>query len=276
MSFLKNKRFIAFIALVAVIAISGFRFLNDKFIIGFQHPESVFVSGKYMYVSNIGAQAASQNLDGFITKLDKYGNILEYKFIDKLKAPKGIYVYKNRLYIADLDRVCIVELNTNKKSFIDIKGAKFLNDIIVLDDTIYVSDTYEDTVYKIDKNGVGVFFHKDKLSPNGIAFSKTLNDFLILSFNKPVVNIVSFDGQLIKSVMFDKFKGFDGISIVGNNVFISDYFLGDIIKTDLNLQKTDIIKSFKTAVADIFINRKKIIAPLLEDNKLYIGDIDSK
>ncbi len=275
MSFLKNKHLLVAIGIFILIIISGFKILSDRFVIGFQHPESAYMYNNYIFVSNIGSSPTSQNLDGFITKLDRYGNILEYKFIDNLKAPKGLYVYNKYLYIADLDRVCIVELDTKRRRCITIKNAKFLNDVIYVDGNIFVTDTKNSSIYKIDSNNnVSLFFRKDSLSPNGITFSKKLNAFLVVSFNKPEIYEIALDGILIDSYTFPDYKGFDGIMVYKDKIFISDYFLKNIFETDFSFKAIHTVKDFKSPVADIFVGKNHILAPLIEDNKLYIGEIE--
>jgi len=273
MSFLKNKKIVVTAFVFLFVVITGFKFLNDKFVIGMQHPESAYFNGRYIFVSNIGSSPMSKNKDGFITKLDRYGNILEYKFLDNLQAPKGIWIYGNLMYIADLDRVCTANIDTKKTKCIEIKGSEFLNDIIYFDKKIYVTDTMTNNVYVISGKKVDVFFHKPDFSPNGIAFSKKLNAFVVVSFNKPVVNIISLSGKLIKSIYLKGFSGFDGLVIKKGEVFISDYRTGEILKTNLQFKKVYVIKEFKTPAADIFVYDNKLIAPLLEADKVYIGDI---
>lgn len=43
--------------------------------------------------------------DGFISKLDKNGDILQLKFISNLNAPKGMSKIKDILYVVDIDVV---------------------------------------------------------------------------------------------------------------------------------------------------------------------------
>ncbi len=274
MSFLKSKNMLTFLAIFILIVLSGFKFVTENEVLGLKHPESAFLYKGYLYVSNIGSSPVSQNLDGFITKLDKYGNILEYKFIDGLKAPKGIFPYKDKLYIADLDRVCVVDLVNRKKECVNVKGSEFLNDIYVLNGDAYVTDTATNCIYKIDRNlGVNKFYcsNDNGFSPNGIWFSKKLNAFIVVSFNRPVVNEIDLNGNLMKSFYLKGLTGFDGLIVRKDKVYISDYRTGEIIETDLTFKKYTIIKEFNTPVADFYLNKSALYAPLLEANKLFVG-----
>ncbi|WP_022670271.1 ATP-binding protein [Hippea alviniae] len=272
MSFLKSQKVLVLIALLVLVVLSSFKFMEEGEIVGLHHPESVYPYGNYIYVSNIGNSPVSPNKDGFITKLDKYGNILEFKFIDNLQAPKGIYPFDNKLYIADLNRLCIADLTSTKTKCIDIKGSKFLNDIVVLNGVSYITDTVNNCIYKVDKKGkVSLFFKKDNFSPNGIIFIKKQNVFAVVSFNSPTISLISLAGELKKSITFKGLTGFDGISLLGDKLFISDYRSGKIIQTDLTLKKYKIVKELNTPAADIFVSKDKIYLPLIEKNKLIIG-----
>ncbi len=268
----RMKYSLLLIILVAL-AVYGFKFSKTKTIAGFHHPESVWQYKNFIYVSNVGRYEKD---DGFITKLDRYGHIIEYKYIDGLKSPKGIYAYDNRLYIADVNRICVADLKKeNKKSCTTVKNAKFLNDLVVKDGEVYVTDTLKDCIFKMGKDGkVSVFFSQSGLSPNGIVFSQKLNAFIVVSFNKPVINIVSSNGKLIKSVKVKKFDGFDGIFIDKNSIYLSDYRKGLIIKTTFNMKHFDIIKHFQANVADIYIKDNTIFVPLISRNRLDLIKVD--
>ncbi len=274
MSFLKNKNMLFLMGLFLIIILSSFKFVSFNEVIGLKHPESAFLYNGYIYVSNIGSSPVSRNLDGFITKLDKYGNILEYKFIDGLQAPKGVFPYKNRLFIADLNRICVADLNSATKRCVDVKGSGFLNDVFVLNGAAYVTDTWANCIFKMDQRfNVSKFYCAKNFSPNGIWFSKELNAFVVVSFDEPVINIISINGKLIDRYSFKGLTGFDGLIIRKNTVYISDYRTGKIIVTSLKFNRYRVLKKFSTPVADFFINKEEFIAPLLEDNRLFIGKI---
>ncbi len=272
MSFLRSQKIIVFIGLLVLIILSSFKFMEEGEVVGLHHPESVYPYGNYIYVSNIGSSPVSSDKDGFITKLDKYGNILEFKFIDNLKAPKGIYPYKGKLYIADLDRLCIADLNSAKKRCIKIDGSRFLNDVVVVNNEAYITDTMNNCIYKIDKDGnVSVFFKRNGLSPNGIVFLKDLNLFAVVSFDAPKIYLIDNSSKLKREITFKNLTGFDGISLSGKGVFISDYRTGKVIETDISFDKYKVIKELNTPAADIFVSGDKIYLPLIEKNKLVIG-----
>jgi len=82
-------------------------------ITGLEGPNS-FVGdqqGKEFFISNVNGEPDARDNNGFITKVDAEGKVLNLKFIQggivdvMLHAPKGLAVVDQTLYVADLDQV---------------------------------------------------------------------------------------------------------------------------------------------------------------------------
>ena len=96
----------------------------------FEAPESIVSFGDFYYVSNVAGQPAEKNGQGFISKVDKEGNIISKKWAEGFNAPKGLGIYGSELFVADIDVVVIVDVNTGKiKQKLPAQGATFLNDV---------------------------------------------------------------------------------------------------------------------------------------------------
>ncbi len=234
---------------------------------GFYHPESVFLAGKYIYVSNIGS-FNNCSKDGFISRLSVSGEVLNFKFIGSLISPKGIWVYKDRLYIADVTRVCITPLSGVSVKCIPVPGSRFLNDIVVVNGDVYVTDTFTGYVYEI--RGKRISHFSRLFSPNGIVFSKELNAFIVVSFAKPIINIVSRSGSVEKRVFVHGFTGFDGITICNGSVYISDYKTGKILRTTTRFRKFSVVMGFAGNVSDIYCAHGVFLVPILSRNRVVI------
>ncbi|EFU4395256.1 hypothetical protein [Campylobacter fetus] len=65
-----------------------------KEIEGFSHPKSVFVYDGNIFVPNVGEkiEPLAKDGDGFISKLDYDGNILQKAFIRDINVPKGLFI----------------------------------------------------------------------------------------------------------------------------------------------------------------------------------------
>lgn len=108
-----------------------------------------------IYVSNINDNIWEKDLNGFISKIDTNGNIVNLKWIEQgLSGPKGLGLYNGKLYVNDIDE--IVEIDIEKEKIINkyfIEGNPQLNDITVSEDGIvYSSGSNSNTIYAL-KNG---------------------------------------------------------------------------------------------------------------------------
>ncbi|MCH5687179.1 hypothetical protein LWM68_24650 [Niabella sp. W65] len=79
-------------------------------------PESVLpVPGKNeLYVSLIDGKGNEKDGKGGVAILNKNGSVKDLNWIEGLNAPKGMGIYKNKLYIADLTEVVIVDAQKAK------------------------------------------------------------------------------------------------------------------------------------------------------------------
>jgi len=149
----------------------------EKTIPGFSSPESVVVSGDDVFVSNLGAklEPMEKDGDGFISKLDRQGNIKVLKWVDKLNAPKGLIAVNGVLYVADIDRVLGYRQRDGKPVFeLDLaaSGSKFLNAFARYDNRrLLLSATDLSKVFVIDllsRSYRELKFDSPPSGPNGL------------------------------------------------------------------------------------------------------------
>ena len=156
---------------------------------GFASPESVYVTSQYVLVSNVGPKLdpLAKDNDGFISKLDKNGNVIEKEFIKGINAPKGMSVVDGVLYVVDIDVLRGFNLKTKKQVFeMPIKGAIFLNDIAVKDsNTLYVSDTGTGIIHEVDLKKSSyktlVKIPSEYMGPNGLL--KNGNELITVTYD---------------------------------------------------------------------------------------------
>lgn len=203
---------------------------------GFLNPESIFVSNDYVYVSNVGKklEPLTKDKDGFISKLDKNGNILEYKFLTDMNAPKGMMIVGNTLFVADIDILRGFDLKTKEQVFkLPIKGAVFLNDIEKINEnTLFLSDTGTGLIHKIDiKNKTYTDFYKFDIKkfggPNGLTFDNSKNILYVAGYNPDgtsggVVSSLNINDKSI-NIINDKKESYDGIALHNGSLFISSW-----------------------------------------------------
>jgi hypothetical protein len=117
---------------------------------GLSNPEGVAAAPDgALFISNVAGEGAARDGNGFISRVSKSGEILQLKFIEGLDAPKGMAVHDGHLYVADIDIVRIFDAATGEK--LDgavIEGAKFLNDVTVWQDNVFVSDSRTGRIWR--------------------------------------------------------------------------------------------------------------------------------
>jgi sugar lactone lactonase YvrE len=155
---------------------------------GMDSPESVYfdpISG-FVFVSQIGGQAADRDGNGRISKLTIDGKVVAADWVKGLNAPKGLRSYQGTLYAADLDEVVAIDIASGRvTSHLKIEGAQFLNDLATAPDgTIYTSDSFANRIYMIKDGKTSVFFEGESiLLPNGVLVDG--NRLIVASDGRP-------------------------------------------------------------------------------------------
>ncbi len=80
------------------------------------------------------------------------GTNYDSTWITGLNAPKGLGMYKDRMYAADISEVVVVDIPNGKLlKKIPIEGASGLNDITVTDrGIVFVSDSKTGRIWKLE------------------------------------------------------------------------------------------------------------------------------
>ena len=134
-------------------------------------PESAlfYKKGGFLFNSNIDGKPAEKDGKGSIGKVALDGKIIKVDWVSGLNAPKGLGVFGNKLYAADLDEVVVIDIKKAKIiQHIHVEGATFLNDIAVdKKGIVYVSDTRTFKVHRIEDGKVTTLLENLK-GPNGL------------------------------------------------------------------------------------------------------------
>ncbi|GAB4021833.1 SMP-30/gluconolactonase/LRE family protein [Spirosoma koreense] len=178
-------------------------------------PESVLSDKDVLYVSLIDGSPWETDGKGGVAKLDKNGKILSSSWVSGLNAPKGMGIWRGKLYVADVSEVVVVNLSSGKvETKIPVASATGLNDITIDDKgTVYVSDSRLNNVHQI-KNGTPTLYLSDLKGVNGL--KAVGNDLYILTAKE--VYKVGADKK--KEVISNMELGGDGIEPVGKGDFI--------------------------------------------------------
>lgn len=214
-------------------------------------PESVLIdpASKVLYVSNIDGKADEKDNKGSVGKVSADGKIVAVDWVSGLQAPKGMGISGNKLYVADLDAVVIIDAKKGTiTKRIPVEGAVFLNDVTVdKAGVVYISDSRGGKVYRMDGEQVSLYLDKLK-NPNGLLSNG--NDFYLL--DSGTMYQVDKNKNLTK-IAEGMEPDTDGIVPVKAGEFIVSCWGGSVyyVKKDGNKQKLLDTRDQKINTADI-------------------------
>ncbi len=252
--------------------------LHAAQITGLEAPNS-FVGdqqGKEFFISNVNGEPDARDNNGFITKVDAEGKVLNLKFIQggitdvMLHAPKGLAIVDQTLYVADLDQLKGFDRTTGKPlvviSFppLPSKGVVSLTDVTAgPNGLLYASDQSNNTIYRIEHTAghrVTQFIQDDRLAgPSGIAVNPRTGHLVAVSWNKGKIFDITPEGQLSELESNGFFTGrFQNLSGVDfdrwGNMYVSDFSRGKIWRMTRD-QRFQVIAEYLLSPADISIDR---------------------
>lgn len=241
--------------------------------VGLETPESAYyhkASGK-IYVSNIAGNSWDKDSLGFISILNARGEFEKLKWAEGLHAPKGIGIYKQQLFVADIDRLVKIDLISGKiiKTYTHTKAVN-LNDVAIdKDGLVYVTDSKNKCIFYLKADSLHLFLQSEELVRlNGIFIEgKQLlcgtNDsrFIAIDKNTQVISVIRTDVPYI-----------DGLIKVGKDKYIASNFKGLIVSIDVKKGVEKLLDATiaKVNAADLgYIKRRKLIlVPTFNDNKV--------
>lgn len=252
---------------------------------GLKTPESFIAdpsTGNY-FISNInGGGPGGKDDDGFITKLDKDGKVINLTFIDGknkdiiLNAPKGLDIIGNILYVSDIDFVRGFDKETGKLLHdLDFKAfnPSSLNDLTHdSQGNLYVSDWIGNFIFKIETRNnhkISVVAKGNTLGgPNGLNIHPKTKKLINVTWESGKVQEIDSSGSVKILVEDKRFKTLDGIDFDNNgNMFVSSFTGGEVYKITPDL-KVDVFLKGLTSPADINIDKKNnlLLIPSFEGN----------
>jgi len=245
----------------------------------FKVPESALSDAGHqvIFVSNINGKPAAADGNGFISQVSPDGKIIKLQWVDGLNAPKGLTVFHDTLWVADLD--AIVQIDIPRARIIrriDLQ-ARFMNDLTVdAQGTVYSSDSFTDRIYRIKAGRATVWIDSELEGPNGL-LAET-NRLLVLSNSQGTVNIIDYKTRTVRQWV--KIGGsLDGIVACGKDYLVSNY-LGEVyyLTADGQLTRLTDTKADGVQAADIgFIpDCKLLLVPTFSDNSLTAYEILTK
>lgn len=242
----------------------------------FRVPESVLYDPDHqiLYVSNIeGKEPWVKDGMGSIGKISVDGKVIDAEWIKGFNAPKGMGLYHHMLYVADVDRVVVVDLHSGKISHaIEVPGSQALNDITIdASGVVYVSDSRGKKIYRMEK-GVPAVFIENLKGPNGLLMRGS--DLYVLDQG----GMYKMNPDRSLTLVTDGMEGgTDGIENVSGNDFIVSCWAGVIwyVKADGSKEKLLDTREQKINTADIGFDpsSKTVFVPTFWKNSVIAYEV---
>jgi outer membrane protein assembly factor BamB len=192
--------------------------------------ESVLFDSKnnVLYVACIDGKPDDKDGNGYIAQVTLDGKIKNLKWATGMDAPKGMGLYNNKLYVADIDRVVVIDIATGKtSSTVPVEGAKFLNDVTVdKSGNVYVSDSNTAKIHLIKDNKATVYY-EDQVGLKGVnGLLSVGNELYVVSFADGSNYKLTADKKLNK--VGTTAEGADGIIPLGNDEYLVSSWHGEV------------------------------------------------
>lgn len=188
-------------------------------------PESVLedISKNILFISLIDGAPWDIDGKGGIGKLSVNGKIYDSTWITGLNAPKGMGIIGNKLYVADVNNVTVIDIKNSKiLKKIAIDSATGLNDITINDKgIIFVSDSKTSRIWKLENEKPQLYL----IDMKGVNGLKSIKDDLYIGAGK---SFLKANAQKEITQIAEIPEAIDGIEPVGNGDFILTSWSGYI------------------------------------------------
>jgi hypothetical protein len=228
-----------------------------KRIHAFKHPEGVcIINADKVFISDIGKsfKTTDRDSDGVIYQcpINNINSKNKFNKTFKLNAPKGITFANHKLFIADVDRIVIADIETGIKAdeiaFADTTVS--LNDVFLLDDnTLLVTVINKHELYAINLTSKDIINLSNSSIEGANGLCKYEKKIYVCGFSskeKGKGSIYEYDIETNKITTVIKDLGhLDGIKLFNKKLFVSDwgadYNHGKIWEIDIVTKKARVI-----------------------------------
>ena len=234
---------------------------------------------KGYFISSVNGEAENADNNGFITKLDPNGKLLNLKFIQggkddvTLHAPKGMAVAEHVLYVADLDTLRGFDTTTGKpvlaltirspaSSQSELPQASLSDVTFDGKGLLYCSDQKANTIYRVDPAAqtYSVLVTDRALAgPSGLVVHPKSGQIIAVSWDKGKISEISPDGvvtELFSNGFFsNRFQNLRGVDFDRwGNMYVSDFTTGKVWRMSWD-KRFQVIAEFLPSPGDLSIDR---------------------
>ncbi len=261
-----------------------------------QHPQSFIAhpAGDAYFIANANGEPGQADQNGFISKLDQHGTMLDLHFIQGgrgdtiLHAPHGMAIVGDILYVADINVIRGFHAASGKPmvtvSFQPMQ-IEMLTDLIADGvGQLFVLDTRGNAIYQVDPHNhhaVSLYVqHEDLASPRGVAVHPQSGRLLVASLDQGTVMEIAEDRTITEvisnSMLTGRFQHLSGIDFDRfGSMYLSDLTAGKIWQVYPD-QSMHVIAEFLISPAAVKIDRlqHRILVPYLYANGAEMNSLE--
>lgn len=240
----------------------------------FRTPESVIYDDErdVLYVSNVNMEPRKKDGNGFISRLDTAGKIIDLRWIEGLNAPKGSAIAGDTLFVADIDELVLIDIPNSKiVRKLTLGKMGMLNDISSGESgELYISDTDSNKIYKYNNGKLSVWLTEGFNRPNGLLAEKER----LLIASQGSSDLIAVDLTSGENILLaDSLNRADGIAFTGTRdyYFVTDWN-GEIFMIKPGGIRTSLLKTsnlpvpMNTADCSYITNKNLLLVPTFFSN----------
>lgn len=259
----------------------------EKEVGGFRHPESVVFDGRQFFVSNLGRQLTplEKDGDGYISRLTRNGALQDTTYFPRvtLHAPKGMAILNDMLYVADVGRIVVLDIQSKnlvrEKNLAEV--CLFVNDLAARDEErLFFSCSDKGTVWMWDLSADSLFLiSQDMPGANGLLWDFLNADLYVAAMGgggEPGF-VYKVDLKNRTSEKIGDAKGlWDGLALVRGRLLCSDWKSQSLQEISLRTRLAQNLNCGKEfhGPADVLYWNGKVYLPAMKEGKMYVLRIE--
>ena len=247
----------------------------------FLTPESVLYDPDrgVLYVSNYDINTFSTpELTGYISKLSLDGEVLAERWVNGLKGPAGMNIFRDRLFVAERTSLTEIDLTTGELlQRHTIPGSQFLNDVSIdSDGNVYVTDTYPSShtlsrVYRFKDGEVEEWYGGREIGrANGLHLEG--NELLIGNSGDGLLKAVDLANKTLRKIACFGAGVIDGIRLDNEGNYIVSKWEGQVYSVTPRGDVVEILnlmpEGLNTADFEYLPEQNLLVIPTFLGNKV--------
>jgi DNA-binding beta-propeller fold protein YncE len=235
-------------------------------------PESVLYDRQreVIYVANVNLNPWEKDGNGFISRMDLQGNITDLRWVDGLNGPKGMGILDGSLFVADIDEVIEIDLESASiKNRYPVAGTPTLNDITVGNGSVFISGSDSNKVFELKDGVVQEILDEDFGRPNGLYWEP--QRLLMLTSNSSMLKSIDLETGKITDLVGELGHG-DGIVPDGNGGYLASSWGGELFYISPDWTRTQLLDTredeINAADIDYIVDQNLVLVPTFFDNRV--------